>query len=175
MLVLVVGPSGAGKDTMLDAVRVALAEVEGVRFARREITRPPTPGGEDHLPIAPEAFARKRDAGGYALWWEAHGLFYGISADVLADVLGVTVVASVSRAVIADAARRYDVRVVEITAPPAILAQRLSSRGRESEADIALRLQRQVPIPEGIDVITVVNDSTIEAGAAKVLAALLKR
>jgi len=57
MLVLVVGPSGAGKDTLLNAARVRLADDANVRFAQREVTRPPTPGGEDHLPIDAATYA----------------------------------------------------------------------------------------------------------------------
>lgn len=175
MLVLIVGPSGAGKDTLLDAVRAELSHDEGVRFARREITRPRTPGGEDHLPVDVEAFKAKRDAGGYALWWEAHGFHYGICVSIMADSFGATVVASVSRAIIAEAATRFKLRVIEITAPTAALARRLSARGRESAEDIALRLQREVPIPDNIDCVTIMNDGSIEEGAAKVLAALRLR
>lgn len=172
MLVLVVGPSGAGKDTLLNAARAALGPESPIRFARREITRPPTPGGEDHLPIDPATITERRNAGGYALSWEAHGLHYGIPADIEHDLArGITVVASVSRAAIAEAAKRFPVRVVEITAPAEILARRLTNRARESEADIAQRLRRQVPLPEGVEIITVMNDSTIANGAQRLIAA----
>jgi ribose 1,5-bisphosphokinase PhnN len=81
-------------------------------------------------------------------------------------------VASVSRTVIADAASRFPVRVIEVTAPPEILAERLSSRRRESAADIAERLARTVALPPGIPVDTVVNDGSLEQGATRFLAAL---
>jgi phosphonate metabolism protein PhnN/1,5-bisphosphokinase (PRPP-forming) len=174
MLVLVVGPSGAGKDTLLDAVRASLSGDPRVLFARREITRPATPGGEDHLPVDEAAFAAKCDAGGYALWWHAHGLRYGISSDIEAALAqGVTVVASVSRAVIAEAATRYPVRVVEITAPPAVLAARLQSRARESAEDIARRLAREVALPDGLEVVRVINDGSVAQGAERLRLALL--
>jgi phosphonate metabolism protein PhnN/1,5-bisphosphokinase (PRPP-forming) len=174
MLVLVVGPSGAGKDTLLDAVRERLAGHEGVRFARREITRSPTPGGEEHIPVEPDAFRLRRDSGYYALSWEAHGLSYGIASDILADIArGVVVVASVSRAVLPEAARRFEVRVIEITAPPEILANRLASRGREGADDIAKRLQRKMVLPANIACTTVMNDSTIASGADRLQAAIL--
>lgn len=173
MLILIVGPSGAGKDTLLDAVRAETATNSSIVFARREITRPATPGGEHHLPIDAETFARRRDAGAYALCWEAHGLCYGISTEIetaLDD--GLTVVASVSRTVIETAARRYRLRVVEITAPARILQERLQGRGRESERDIANRLARTMPIANDVDIISVVNDGTIAEGCAKLLAAI---
>lgn len=174
MLVLVVGPSGAGKDTLLNAAREKLVGRDDVRFAQREITRPATPGGEDHLPIDVDSFRIKRDSGAYALWWEAHGLGYGVGRDIEAELAaGGIVVASVSRAVIAEAAAKYAVRVIEITAPPEVLAARLADRARESAEDIARRLQRQVALPAGVDVVTVMNDGSIEQGTAALLAALV--
>lgn len=172
MLILVVGPSGAGKDTLLLAVQAVLADDQGIRFARRDITRPETPGGEPHRPVDAAEFTAIRTAGGYALWWEAHGLCYGIPADIESDLAcGVTVVASVSRAVIAEAATRFAVRVVEITAPRDVLAARLAARGRETAADVAKRLARSVDVPDGLDSVTVMNDGTVAEGAAKLLVA----
>src|ERR1700733_8682480 len=151
MLVLVVGPSGAGKDTLLNAARDALSGNPRFRFVQRVITRPADPAGEDHEPVTEAEFIA-RD---FALHWQAHGLRYGIPADVADDVAsGVVVVANVSRAVIAEAAARFPVRVIEVTAPPRILAERLAVRGRETEADIAARLARTVPLPENVVVET---------------------
>ncbi|OJY65282.1 MAG: phosphonate metabolism protein/1,5-bisphosphokinase (PRPP-forming) PhnN [Rhodospirillales bacterium 70-18] len=173
MLILVVGPSGAGKDTLMDAARAALAGDARFRFVRREITRPAGAGGEDHVAVDEATFAARAAGGGYALWWRAHGLGYGIPADIAEDLAkGRVVVANVSRAVLTEAAARFPVRVLEITAPPEVLAARLAARGRETAADIAERLRRAVPLPEGLDVATVQNDATPEQGAQAVLAVL---
>ncbi len=169
MLVLVVGPSGAGKDTLLDTARAALADDPRFRFVRRVITRPAASGGEEHEAVSDAEFAT-RD---FALAWQAHGLRYGIPPDVTTDLAaGRVVVANVSRSVIAEAAQRFPVRVIEIIAPPDILAARLAARRRESAADVAARLSRTVALPDGIVVETVMNDATVEAGAARFLAAL---
>lgn len=174
MLVLVVGPSGAGKDTLLDRARAELSGSPGFRFVRRTITRPAQAGGEDHEAITRTAFEARRDAGGFALWWEAHGLLYGLPADILQDFEQRRIsVANVSRAMIADAAARFAVHVVEITAPPEVLAARLAARGRESAADVAGRLARQVALPPEVPVTTIMNDGTAEQGAARLLAVLL--
>ncbi len=173
MLVLVVGPSGAGKDTLMAAAREILPEPERFRFVRREITRPAEAGGEDHLAVDVTRFAARRAAGGYALAWEAHGLFYGIPADIAEDVAeGRVVVANVSRAVIAEAAARFAVIGLEITAPAEVLARRLAARGREDPADVARRLARSVDLPEGVDVARVMNDGSVADGAARVVAVL---
>lgn len=166
MLVLVVGPSGAGKDTLLEAAKQALAGDQRVHFVRRAVTRPADAGGEAHEAVTEEEFAQ-RD---FALQWRAHGLSYGIPADAIKK--HAIVVANVSRTIIADAARRFPVRVIEVTAPPDVLAARLASRGREDTANVAARLARTVDMPSEVEVETVVNDGSLEEGVAKFLAAL---
>ncbi|MBV9538217.1 MAG: phosphonate metabolism protein/1,5-bisphosphokinase (PRPP-forming) PhnN, partial [Acidisphaera sp.] len=165
MLVLIVGPSGAGKDTLLDGARRLLADDNRFRFARRAITRPAEAGGEDHEPVDATSFELRRAAGAYALAWEAHGLHYGISNEIGLDLAeGRVVVASVSRGVVAEAAHRFPVRIVEITAPADVLGQRLAGRGREAAQDIAERLARRVDWDETVERLTVVNDGTVEEG-----------
>jgi ribose 1,5-bisphosphokinase len=173
MLFLVVGPSGAGKDTLLDAARAMFADDPRFCFVRRDITRPRAAGGEDHAVVTQTEFAAGKLAGAYALSWHAHGLDYGIPADIAVDLAaGRVVVASVSRGVIAEAAARFPVCVLEITAPAELLAARLAARGREGAADIAERLARAVALPPGIAVITVMNDASVADGAARLCAAL---
>ena len=174
-LFLVVGPSGAGKDTLIDGARAALAGDARVVFARRAITRPADAGGEAHETVTEAEFAARRDAGGFMLHWQAHGLSYGIPSSYADDLAaGRNVVANVSRAVIADAIRRFPpATVLEITASPEILAARLASRGRETRDEIAARLARDAAsIPPDATRVTVVNDATPEDGIAKVAAAL---
>lgn len=175
-LVLVVGPSGVGKDTLLHGARAALREDRSVLFARREITRPREAGGEDHWPISSEAFEERQAGGAYLLSWRAHGLAYGIplsSAGPLAD--GGTLVANVSRAVL-DEARRLavgEVRIVSVVADPKLLAQRLAARGRETAAEIEQRLARaQAVAVEGEDVTVIANDGPPEAGVARLVQAI---
>jgi ribose 1,5-bisphosphokinase len=171
MLVLVVGPSGAGKDTVLGMARRALTGDPRFRFVRRVITRPADAGGEDHEALSEPEFAR-RD---FALQWHAHGLHYGIPLDVIDDLArGIVVVANVSRAIIAEAANRFPVQVIEVTAPPHILAQRLAERGRETADDVAKRLARDVPVPDHISIHKVTNDRTPQEAADRFTTALIR-
>ncbi|MGG5808212.1 phosphonate metabolism protein/1,5-bisphosphokinase (PRPP-forming) PhnN [Falsiroseomonas sp. CW058] len=173
MLVPVVGPSGAGKDTLMAAARSRLAGDPRFVFARRCITRPAEAGGEDHHPMTRPEFEAARGAGAFALWWEAHGLLYGIPSEVgdrLAE--GRVVIANLSRTVLAEAAARWPTRVLLVTAPAALLAARLAARGREGAEDVARRLSREAALPAGIEVETVVNDAGVEEGVGRVLAAL---
>ena len=166
MLVLVVGPSGAGKDSLLNAARAAFRGDRRISFARRVITRPADPGGEDHEPVTEAEFAA-RD---FALSWSAHGLLYGIPVEALREAP--VVVANVSRGVIGEAASRFRVRVIEVTAPADILASRLAARGRESADDVARRLARAVTVPDGLETETVWNDGTLAEGEERFVAAL---
>ena len=173
MLVLIVGPSGAGKDTLLGAARVALADEPRVRFVRRVVTRSASGPGVDEAFLGEAEFHARRDANEFALWWHAHGFFYGVPADIAGDLAaGRVVVASVSRAVLAEAAARFPLRVIEITAPHEVLASRLAARGREDAEAVAERLSRIVTIPEGLAVSVLVNDGTVERGTGVLLALL---
>jgi ribose 1,5-bisphosphokinase len=166
MLVLVVGPSGAGKDTLLAAARKALRQDARFHFAQRVITRPMDASGEDHEAITEQEFAA-RD---FALQWQAHGLRYGIPAEVVGN--REVVVANVSRTVVGEAAERFSVRVIEVTAPPEVLAIRLAARGRENEADVEARLARAATPPNHVPAETVINDGSLSDGVARFLAAL---
>ena len=173
MLVLVVGPSGAGKDTLLDGARAAFAGDPGIVFVRRAITRPEDAGGEAHAPLSEADFAARERAGGFALSWRAHGLAYGIPASIAADLAaGRVVIANVSRTVIEEAAAKFPVHVIEITAPPEILAARLAARGREDQAMQAARLSRAVMLPEGVAATIVLNDATPAIGIERFRAAI---
>jgi ribose 1,5-bisphosphokinase len=166
MLVLVVGPSGAGKDSLLNGARTAFRGDPRISFARRIITRPADPDGEDHEPVTEAEFAARA----FALSWSAHGLQYGIPAEAIAKAP--VVVANVSRGVIAGAITRFPVRVIEVNASPDILASRLTSRGREDADDVARRLARTAAIPDGAEFETVLNDGTLAEGVEKFVAAL---
>ena len=168
MLILVVGPSGAGKDTLLEGARKALPEA---RFVRRAITRPAEAGGEEHEALTEAEFMQRS----FALQWRAHGLRYGIPADIADDLaLGRVVIANVSRGAIAEAASRFPVLTIEIAAPPDVLAARLSARGRETAADVAARLARAVALPDGVPVVRVMNDGSVEDGVARFVAAVTR-
>ena len=177
-LFLVVGPSGGGKDTLIAGARARLPADSGFVFPRRVITRPADAGGEDHEEASPEDFEARRDAGGFMLHWEAHGLRYGIPESCAHDLAsGRHVVANVSRAVIGDAASRYAPSVVlEVTAPPDVLARRLGMRGRESSDDIGRRLARNpAPIPDEVERHVIDNGSTVEDGVDRLTDALFSK
>lgn len=175
-LFLVVGPSGAGKDSVIEGARIALAGDERFVFARRTITRPATAGGEDHTEASTAEFSVQQAAGRFCLSWQAHGLHYGIGCSCDDDIANQrVVVANVSRSIIDAARRRFPrVRVINVTAPADVLAERLASRGRESIDDIHRRLERaSEDIPSGPDVITLQNAGPL-ADSVRVFVSILR-
>ncbi len=165
MLVAVVGPSGAGKDTLIDAVRRHFEGSDLIRIVRRVITRPAEAGGEDHLPATEEEFARLRDSGAFACHWQAHGLFYGIPAAARASVdEGALVIANGSRSALPHFAAAFPrLKVLNITARPEVLAERLAARGRESRDEILRRLDRSsLEVTGDFDVETIDNSGSLE-------------
>lgn len=144
-LVLVVGPSGAGKDTLIGAARKVLADEARFHFPIRFVTRPSDPTEQTHL-VAPEDFHSMRREGAFALHWEAHGHCYGIGRDI-EDVLrtGVHVIANVSRTVVEGTRASYPgTLVLLINAAPDVRRRRIAGRARETAGEMSARNIRTV-------------------------------
>jgi ribose 1,5-bisphosphokinase len=142
-LVLVVGPSGAGKDTLIAGARTACRDDATIVFPRRVVTRPASTF-EDNDVMSKSAFEQAAVKGAFAFWWSAHGHHYGIPLAIDFDIeMGRTVVCNVSRAVVRAIRWRYaHVVAVLVTAPKDVLAKRLAARDRASDGGIVERLHR---------------------------------
>lgn len=176
IFIAVVGPSGAGKDTLINFARTALADEPDFTFPRRVITRPHDAGGEDHIAVTTERFDDLRANGGFFIDWEAHGLRYGIPVDAAARLAhGVNVIANLSRTAIEPLRTRVErVEVLHITAPLDIIAGRLAQRGRESADDIGRRIARtHYVLPATASVATINNAGSVEQGCAEFVRALV--
>ncbi|HEX7920698.1 MAG TPA: phosphonate metabolism protein/1,5-bisphosphokinase (PRPP-forming) PhnN [Bradyrhizobium sp.] len=169
-LILVVGPSGAGKDTLLGLAKTACADDRDIVFPRRLITRQAS-ASEDNEEVSAETFQRALAAGDYAMHWEAHGHRYALSRGINDEIrAGRTVIANVSRTVIAAARRNYaNAVVVSITAPPDVLAARLAARARSSDGLLAQRLARTVDETASTPDFTIVNSGTAEYHARQLV------
>jgi phosphonate metabolism protein PhnN/1,5-bisphosphokinase (PRPP-forming) len=163
-LILVVGPSGAGKDSLIAGAAQRLGSDPALVFARRVITRPSGSGGEDHFAVTATEFDRLGREGGLMLRWHAHGLDYGLPRELAAALeAGRTVVANVSRTVIAEARRRFaPVAVIAVSVAPETLAARLAARGRETATDVAERLRRGGLLSAEPADFVIDNDGTFE-------------
>jgi ribose 1,5-bisphosphokinase len=173
-LVVVVGPSGAGKDTLLAGARARLGGDPMIVFPRRIVTRA-TSAAEDHHTISGRDFATAAEEGAFAFWWEAHALKYALPAAIDDDIrAGRTVVCNVSRGIVGQLRRRYArLGVVLVTAPTAVLTTRLAARGRASDGDIAQRIGRAAPPDAELSPDHVIeNVGDLERGTASLVAAI---
>jgi ribose 1,5-bisphosphokinase len=170
----VMGPSGAGKDTLLAYARQHLAG-HGTFFAHRYITRPAAAGGENHVALTDEEFTLRSDAGLFALEWSSHRLRYGIGIEIdtwLAHAQ--CVVINGSRGHLGSALQRYPaLRPILIEAAPEVLAMRLAARGRETAGEVLARLARQpdFDVPAQTGLVRIDNSGLLaDAGAALIRA-----
>lgn len=173
--VVVVGPSGAGKDTLIEWLKPRFEASPDILFVRRTVTRAADAGSEDHDSLDREAFAAQEEAGRFAVCWEAHGLRYGIPAAALHHVdKGGVAIANGSRRALRDIESVFgNVLVVNITVDRAVLADRLAARGRETAEEIAMRLSRSVEAaPSRSRVVTIDNSGSVEAAGTAFVALL---
>jgi ribose 1,5-bisphosphokinase len=158
-LILVVGPSGAGKDTLIAGARAACVDDRSLVFPRRVVTRATTIT-EEHDIMSDAAFRQAAALGRFALWWEAHGLCYGIPAAIDEDIRARrTIVCNVSRTVTASARQRYAATtIVHVTAPPDVLRTRLAARVRDSDGDLTARMARSASAERGLKADVVIEN-----------------
>jgi ribose 1,5-bisphosphokinase len=163
------GPSGAGKDSVIGRARTQLSVDLPVVFAHRYITRPADAGGENHVALSRSEFALRRAHGLFAFHWQAHGNDYGVGLEIDAwRRTGLTVVVSGSREHFQRLGGIDQNTVpVLITAPAEQLQERLLKRGREESLASAERLRRGLAHEiEGSSLITIVNDGQLDEAAA---------
>ncbi|WP_149747565.1 phosphonate metabolism protein/1,5-bisphosphokinase (PRPP-forming) PhnN [Rhizobium sp. RU35A] len=176
-MAVVVGPSGAGKDTLMAFAAAHFRDEPRLRFVRRFITRPADAGGEDHEGVSSEDFAAMEQSGGFAVSWMAHGLHYGIPRRTQAELAaGMVLVANGSRSALPHFQEAYkNLLVINITARPEILAERLVVRGRETREDILARLERaQLSVVGDYSVVTIDNSDDIARAGSKLVDILSK-
>ena len=175
-LVYCMGPSGAGKDSLLGWLRTHLPQPCPVHWAQRTISRAATSGGEAHDSVSPQAFAALCSEHAFALHWQANGLGYGVRHTQLAPLAqGHWVLLNGSRANLPEALARFPHLVaVHITASPQVLRERLLSRGRETREEVEARVQRALAYtpPPGAARLEVHNDSALDDAGQRLLNAL---
>lgn len=171
----VVGPSGAGKDSLIDGARLQLPD-DALVFAKRVITRPPGKPGEDYDSCTEEEFVQRKAQGEFLITWGAHGLFYGLPKSLLVtQQSGQHIIANGSRGVAEQIKALVPGLVfIEITAPVELLAKRIAQRGRETEQEISQRLSRQVSaLPADVSTYRIYNDQSVDVGIERFVSTLL--
>ncbi|HEY9279975.1 MAG TPA: phosphonate metabolism protein/1,5-bisphosphokinase (PRPP-forming) PhnN [Eoetvoesiella sp.] len=142
-LIYIMGPSGAGKDALLQGLE-SLWQARGCRIARRVITRPIDTSEPNTVPVTLTEFLEMEARDTLAMAWRANGLAYGVLREIDDKLeVGCDVLVNGSRAYLPEASKRYSNLVpVLLTVDHDILRQRLHQRGRETEEQIEARMAR---------------------------------
>jgi ribose 1,5-bisphosphokinase len=180
-LIYVVGPSGAGKDSLLQWVKARLPEDARIHFARRTITRPSSVDAEQHEAVGESRFAQLVTDRVFAMHWSANGLSYGIRHDELNPLQrGDSVVVNGSREYADEALRRYpSLSLIHITASEAVLRSRLAQRGRESAEATNARMGRSASLSLSNEqrerATEICNDGALEEAGQTLLLQVMSR
>tara|TARA_E500000075_G_C6961887_1_gene305669 strand:- start:467 stop:1030 length:564 start_codon:yes stop_codon:yes gene_type:complete len=173
LFLAVVGPSGSGKDTIIEALCKQLPNIKRVkRYITREQQKA---GGEDSYNIDFDTFRKLERDGGFAFSWSAHHLKYGLPITIFDEInAGTILIANISRSILDQLSDKFEYyEIILITASDKILAERLEKRGRESKAQIEERLARSsFTIPNGISPLIIRNETTVEDAVSKIIASI---
>ena len=171
-LFYLVGPSGVGKDSLLQALHED-PDIRNLHVARRYITRPARRGDDHHVELAQADFDRCEQDGDFLFAWRSHGFSYAVSNDLLAHLdAGEDVIVNGSRAYL-QAARKILPGLVPVWmhVPEAVLRERLGRRARESAAEIERRLERNQQLESGryAEWPVIVNDGSLAQACGRFL------
>jgi guanylate kinase len=145
MLVVLSGPSGAGKDSVLTHLRTAVA---GLRVAVTATTRAPRPGevpGRSYYFMSAAEYRRLLEDGKLMAAAQVHGNWYGVPLDEIWRPLqaGEDVIVKLDVQGAMDVKRRLPQAVFIFLAPPSLhdLVRRLKERHTESPAELERRIR----------------------------------
>lgn len=138
-------PSGAGKSTL---ARRLVRQVQDLIFSVSFTTRPPRDGeqdGQDYFYIDHATFDRMVAQDGFVEWVEVYGNRYGTGREWIQSQLraGVDVLLDIETIGAKNVRREIPDAIMIFLLPPdaGALSKRLRGRGKDSEAQIRMRLQ----------------------------------
>lgn len=168
-LIVVSGPSGAGKGTV---VREVLRRRPDIFLSVSATTRPARQGernGTDYLFITPEQFAALRDRGEFLEWAEVYGNHYGTPRAPIEQALsrGKTAIAELDIQGAQAVKRAKPEAILIFIEPPSLddLLLRLRGRGTEDTESLSRRIKAayEEVKAKGVYDHIVVNDSVERA------------
>jgi guanylate kinase len=179
-LFVVSGPSGAGKDTLVEALRKKMPRL---RYSVSATTRAPREGereGEHYFFLRRDEFIARREAGAFLEWREYNGNLYGTPRDyverTLAEGYDLIMKPEVNGAVAIKAAYPDAVLIFLVPGQFSHLRERLLARRTETNEEIARRLEiahQEMKFIRNFDYL-VVNEQHRAGEAASDLEAILQ-
>lgn len=180
LLFVVSGPSGAGKDTLVDALR---ARMPRLKYSVSATTRSPRPGeteGEHYFFLDRTTFEERQDAGGFLETREYNGNLYGTPRDyvqrTLSDGYDLIMKPEVNGALKIKEAYPDAVLIFLVPDKFSDLRRRLLARRTETNEEIARRLEiarEEMKFIRNFDYI-VVNEEGRSEDAVRDLQAILQ-
>jgi ribose 1,5-bisphosphokinase len=143
-LILVIGNSGSGKDSIINGVLERyIQNKRKIHLVQRYITRLPSET-EKNIPISPIIFKEMEKKGQFALKWHIYGLDYGVPIEIDKWLeVGDIALVNVSRTIVKEARKKYkNVKIIFIDVPFEMILKRLRDRGREDEKKLEERIER---------------------------------
>ncbi len=145
LLVIISGPSGVGKDTIIEAMRNA-PDGHAYHYVVTCTTRPRRPGEVDEVNyhfLDRERFRALRDSGELLEWAEVHGHWYGTPRQQVRDALaaGHDVILKIDVQGAQAVKERVPEALLIFVVPPSFeaLFQRLKHRATETADELELR------------------------------------
>lgn len=176
-----VGASGAGKDTILNAYKkTTVNDNEKIVVAHRYITRTATVAskGENFISLSNEEFLLREKNRLFALNWQANNCCYGIGVEL--DIWlknGLSVIVNGSRSYMLKAQKKYPTNLITIIVdvPEDILRKRLVLRQRESLQEIDERIDRHRQLKDEHKADEIIVNSTTVSNAVESFSAIVKK
>jgi len=162
-IILIVGASGVGKDTLLKTIKTKTK----AHLVSRYITRKPDKS-EDNFFVDKDSFLLLKQNGFFVSTWEAHGNHYGIAKNQI--ISNEVSIISISRGAIEDFEKAFeDVVTINVTLSREALRRRLLSRNRETNEQITDRMNREYKQIKGKNLIEFDNSKNIKRSSEEFL------
>ena len=177
-LIVISGPSGVGKSTLVKEVRKVL---DDLKFSISCTTRSPRPGeehGREYFFFSKEEFEALRDQNGFLEWAQVYDNYYGTPRAFVEEVLasGRDCILEIDPQGALQVRKATSEAVLVFIAPPSLeeLRARLTGRGTEAPEEVEKRLscaEAELAYSNQYDYL-IVNDE-VEKAAEKMKAILM--
>ena len=155
-LLIVSGPSGAGKGTIVS--RVMQHSADTIKLSVSATTRKPREGEQDGIHyyfLSQEEFLRRAEKGEFLEYASVHGNYYGTPEPTVQKALreGMDVILEIDVQGAMQIKKNFDDGVYIFILPPSMeeLRKRLTQRGTESVQDLEIRMEKALAEIEYLD------------------------
>ena len=175
LLIVLSGPSGVGKDAVLDTIKELKRPFHYVVTATTRSRRAEEKDGVDYHFLSQEEFQHMIDGGQLLEWARVYGHYYGVPKDEVVQGLakGMDVIVKVDIQGAATIKKLLPQAVFIFLMPPSMeeLERRLRQRRSEAGADLALRVRKAKEEMESLplfDYVVISQQDKLDDAAAQI-------